>query len=344
MKPRLEKATREAWTRMGDEATGRLRALAPDCIFSVVAPLFNEKAVVSPFVEEVRATLAGLALPCRHELVLVDDGSWDGTGEALDAVAAHYPEEIRVVHLTRNFGPAAAVSAGLDHARGDVVVLMDADMQDDPAAFGAFIEKWREGYDVVYAQRVSRRENPLTRTVFYLFYRTFAWVANVRIPLDAGNFALMDRRVLKQISALPERNRYLPGLRAWVGFRQTGLPVARRSRYDRKTRVGIRGLWTLGMNAVFSFSYVPLFVFRIAGVLSIGLSGALILFALYHKLVSGGEVGAWTLQLTTISFFGGINLLGIALLGEYIARIYDEVKGRPIYLVDRVTDEKRHED
>lgn len=315
---------------------GAKRALRQDALLSVVAPVFNEAANAAPFTEEVLNALAALALPCPHELVLVDDGSWDGTSEALDALAVAHPGVIRVLHLARNFGHAAAVSAGLDHARGQVIILMDSDRQDDPAAFGPFLEQWTEGNDVVYARRVLREESAPKRALFWLFYRAFAWTANVRIPLDAGNFALLDRRVVKQIQALPERNRYLPGLRAWVGFRQTGVPVARRARYDQRTRVGLRGLWTLAMNALFSFSYVPLFMFRIAGVLSLGLSAAVILFALYHKLFTGLAVLAWASQLVTTSFLGGINLLGIGLLGEYIARIYDEVKGRPVYIVDRL--------
>lgn len=320
-----------------DSARGR-RSLGGDAALSVVAPLFNEVQNAAAFAEEVLIALKALVPLCRHEMVLVDDGSWDGTSEALDTLAAQHPGVVRVVHLARNFGHAAAISAGLDHARGDAVVLMDADRQDDPSAFRAFLDKWAEGYDVVYAQRVSRDENPLKRAVFWLFYRAFAWMAKVRIPLDAGNFALLDRRVVKQIQSLPERNRYFPGLRAWVGFKQTGVPVPRRARYDRRTRVGMRGLWTLGMNAVFSFSYVPLFLFRIAGVLSLMLSAAVILFALYHRLFTGRAVVAWASQLVTTSFLGGINLLGIGLIGEYIARIYDEVKGRPIYIVDRTVD------
>lgn len=315
------------------------RTLRPGQRFSVVAPMFNEARNAAPFVQEIRTAITALHLPCPFELVLVDDGSWDGTGEELDALTVQYPGEVRVVHLARNFGHGAAVSAGLDYARGDVVVLMDADMQDDPAAFAPFLEQWAQGYDVVYAQRVSRQESPFSRFFFWLFYRLFTWMANLRAPLDAGNFALMDRRVVKQLTAFSERNRYLPGLRAWVGFRQTGVPVPRRARYDARGRVGFRGLWTLAMNAVFSFSYVPLFVFRFAGMLSLLMSAAVIVFALYHKWVTGLAVTAWASQLVATSFLGGVNLLGIGLIGEYIARIYDEVKGRPMYIVDRVTGE-----
>lgn len=311
------------------------RTCGPDFLLSIVAPVYNEAEGIEGFVQEVREHTGTLDSQGRVELVLVDDGSTDGSGAILDQLAGAAPGEIRVVHLARNFGHGAAVAAGLDHARGDVVILMDADFQDDPAAFAPLLAKWKEGYDVVYVERASRRENPVARGIFWLFYRVFKWVADTQSPLDAGNFGLMDRRVVAQLAQLPERNRYLPGLRAWIGFRQTGVPVPRRARYDRTARVGLRGLWTLGMNAIFSFSYVPLFVFRIAGVLSVLLSIILIAFALYLR-ITGQALGPWPGILIATSFLGGINLFGIGLLGEYIARIYDEVKCRPVYVVDRV--------
>ncbi|MBL7644858.1 MAG: glycosyltransferase family 2 protein [Candidatus Hydrogenedentes bacterium] len=311
------------------------RACGPEFLLSIVAPVYNEAEGIEGFVREVREHAAALECGGRVELVLVNDGSTDGTGAILNRLAASDHGAIRVVHLARNFGHGAAVAAGLDHARGDAVILMDADFQDDPAAFAPLLAKWNEGYDVVYVERASRQENPLARGAFWLFYRVFKWVAATQSPLDAGTFGLMDRRVVDQLGKLPERNRYLPGLRAWVGFRQTGVPIPRRARYDRHTRVGLRGLWTLGMNAIFSFSYVPLFVFRIAGVLSILLSLVLIAIAVYLHLTRN-DVGPWPAILAATSFLGGINLFGIGLLGEYIARIYDEVKCRPVYVVDRV--------
>lgn len=311
------------------------RAWDESLLLSVVAPVYNEAEGIEGFVAEVREQLAALEQPGRSELVLVDDGSTDGSGALLDRLASEHPGEIRVVHLARNFGHGPAVAAGLDHARGNAVILMDADYQDDPAAFAPLLEQWRAGYDVVYVERASREENPVSRGIFWVFYRVFAWIADTKSPMDAGNFGLMDRRVVTQLTRLPERNRYLPGLRAWVGFRQTGVSVPRRARYDSSTRVGIRGLWTLGMNAVFSFSYVPLFVFRIAGVLSMGLSVLLVIYALVKKF-TGQDLDAWSSILIATSFLGGINLFGVGLLGEYIARIYDEVKCRPVYVVDRV--------
>jgi dolichol-phosphate mannosyltransferase len=302
-----------------------------------VAPVFNEREGVVVFVGEVRETLECLKDVGTAQLMLVNDGSTDGSDEVLDELAATYPDEVAVLHLSRNFGHAAAVSAGLEHCAADIVVLMDADLQDDPGAIAAMLEQWRQGYDVVYAVRSTRDAAFSSRIVFAAFYRLLGWMAAIRMPNDAGNFGLMDRRVVDALLALPERNRYLPGLRAWLGFRQTGVAVPRRKRYDGRSRVGLRGLWKLAMNAIFSFSYVPLFAFRFLGLATLGLSLFLILFALYHKLVSGLAIPAWTSQLLAISFFGGINLLGIGIVGEYVARIYDEVKRRPAYLIDRVT-------
>jgi len=306
-------------------------------LVSVVAPIFNEAEVIEQFVEEIRENLRSPEIQSRYELILVDDGSKDRSAEKLDEMAAKYHAEIIVIHLARNFGHAAAVCAGLDHASGDAVILMDADLQDDPSAFAEFLKKWREGYDVVYAIRTSRREAMVKALFFRAFYRILSWIASISLPVDAGNYSLMDRRVVEQLKSLPERNRYLPGLRTWVGFNQVGVPVARRSRYEKATRVGFRGLWRLAMNAVFSFSYVPLFVFRIIGVGTVGLSVALIAVALYQKFFSGKAIPAWVSLLTAISFFGGMNMIALSVIGAYIARIYDEAKGRPLYIIDRIS-------
>lgn len=304
---------------------------------SVVAPVYNESGQVSAFVEEVAAALEALAPDHACEIILVNDGSTDGSDAVLDSCAGRYPGVVTVVHLARNFGMENAILAGLRESRGRAVIVMDADGQDDPAAFSAFLAHWRSGFDVVYAVRSSRPEGYLRRLFFHAFYRILGALANIALPADASNFALMDRRVVDAICAMPEQNRFMRGLRAWVGFRQMGIPVARRARGGGRTRLGFRGQWKLAMNAIFSFSYVPLFLFRAAGALALGLSGLLIVWALYHKLVVGVEIKAWASQLITTAFLGGINLLGIGVIGEYVARIHDEVKGRPNYVVRGVT-------
>lgn len=311
--------------------------IADSPIISVVAPIYNEVGAIDAFVKEAREVLIGLGLQGQYEFVLVNDGSSDGSAEKLDAAAATYRGEIKVIHLARNFGHAPAICSGLDQASGRAVILMDADLQDDPVAFGPFMEKWREGYEVVYAERTSRQESPVTRFVFWLFYRFMRLLANMELPMDTGTFSLMDRRAVDKLRSLSEQNRYIPGLRAWIGFRQTCVPVPRRPRHDRSSRVGLRGLWRLAMNAVFSFSYKPLLMLNLLGVMAFGLSLILIVFALYHRLVTGLAIKGWTSQLITISFFGGINLLGLGVIGQYLARIYDEVKRRPLYIIDRIT-------
>ncbi|NIA16699.1 MAG: glycosyltransferase, partial [Nitrospiraceae bacterium] len=296
-----------------------MRELGPDSLFSVVAPVHNECGLIDEFITEVGEALIGLNLPGQAELVLVDDGSTDGTGAKLDAWAKRDDVDVRVVHLARNFGQSAAVSAGLDRADGDVVVVIDADLQDDPAAFGPLLQQWRAGHDVVYAVRSGRDASYFVRFFSWLFYRMIRVLGQIELPLDAGNYALMDRRVVASIRQLPERNRYIPGLRTWVGFKQTGVPVRRRKRRQGESRVGIRGLWTLAMNAVFSFSYVPLFVFRVVGALTLAFSVVLTLWALGRQLLTGETVASSTSYLAAISFFGGINLLGISVVGEYVA-------------------------
>ncbi len=300
--------------------------------FSIVAPVYNEVKFIEKFVDEIISVLASLNILDHTEIILVNDGSNDGSAEKIDALVEKHPGLVFGIHLARNFGAPSAITAGISHSSGDAVIIMDSDGQDDPSAFEQFLNLWIKGYDVVYAIRKSRKEGWLFKSLAWLFYRILSFSSQISIPLDAGNYSLLDRKVVEAIKLCPERNRYLPGLRSWVGFKQTGIEIERRARYDKKNRVGFRGLWTLAMNAFFSFSYVPIFLFRIAGVISLFLCLGLILFALYHKLFTGLAVTAWASQLITTSFFGGINLLGIALLGEYIARIYDEVKGRPIYV------------
>ena len=304
---------------------------------SVVAPVFNEIDVIHQFVTEVRNALKTLPNGIETELVLVNDGSTDGSARELDRLAEESAGDIKIIHLCRNFGHSAAISAGLDAANGDAVILMDTDLQDDPNAFQNFYQEWERGYAVVYAIRSSREENAAIRLSMYTFYRLLGFISDTGIPKDAGTFSLMDKKVVEVLRSMPERNRYLPGLRAWAGFSQTGVPIARRRRHDKKSRVGLRGLWRLSMNAIFSFSYFPIFLFRVLGVLSLLGCACAVAFVLYHKLITGRAVTAWTSQMVSIQFFGGINLLGIGIIGEYVARIYDELKGRPAYVIERTT-------
>jgi len=301
-------------------------------LLSVVLPVYNEQHVL----EELTRRVALAACQCAdsYEIIFVNDGSSDGSGPALDRLATRNPS-VRVIHLARNFGHQAAVQAGLAHAAGDCVVLMDSDLQDMPEAIPDFVQKWREGFDVVYAVRCKRKEQWWKRALFAGFHRLLASVSSVPIPADAGNFSLIDRRAVREIVAMAERDRYLPGLRSWVGHKQCGLLVERAARYDDQPRVSLRGLWRLAKTAVFSFSTCPLSVFHLIGVLSLSLFVGLAGFSLYCKLFTNLAIPGWTSHILSASFFGALNALGISILGEYVIRIYDQVRQRPIYVVDR---------
>lgn len=299
---------------------------------SVVLPVYNEEAVLPGLCAQVRDAVT--TCTADWEILFVNDGSTDRSGAVLDELAAG-DDRIKVVHLSRNFGHQAALTSALAHARGDAVIVMDSDLQDDPAAIPRFVAAWREGWDVVYAIRTARKEPLPKRWLFALFYRVLRAVAAVPIPLDAGNFGLVDRRVVDHVARLPERDRYYPGLRSWVGFRQTGIEVERQARYDDASRVRLAGLFRLAKAAIFSFSTVPLTIFYLIAALSFLAALFCLGFMLYHKEVTRQAIPGWATHLTTVSFFGFINALGISILGEYIVRIYDQVRGRPVYIVER---------
>ena len=303
-----------------------------DALLSIVLPVYNEAGVLEELIAQVREAAAACCR--RYELIFVDDGSADGSAELLDFLAAEN-SNIKVVHFSRNFGHQAAVQAGLAHAAGDAVVLMDSDLQDDPAAIGRFFEKWQQGYDVVYALRTKRKEGLLKRTCFGAFHRILSRVSSTSIPQDAGIFGLLDAEVVRQIESLSEHDRYLPGLRSWVGFRQTGVVVERKARYDDQPRVSLLGLWRLAKTAIFSFSSFPLTVFSFIGYSALLVFVSLSGFALYCKLFTSLAIPGWTSHVLSGSFFGALNALGISMLGEYVTRIYDQVRDRPLYLVAR---------
>jgi polyisoprenyl-phosphate glycosyltransferase len=302
----------------------------------VVLPLLNEAAILRSLANDIQTELQKSG--CRWNIVFVNDGSTDDSGLILDEMSAA-DGRILTIHLSRNFGHQAAVQAGLKHAKGDAIILMDSDGQDNPGAIGPMVESWLEGNDVVYAVRYGRKENFLKRVLFSAFYRILGAIASVPMPRDAGNFGLIDRQVAEIITSLPESDRFFPGLRSWVGFRQKALRVERLDRHDRKPRVRFRGLVSLAKTAFFSFSRAPLTAFYWLAVLSAIVSVGTISFAYYHKLVTGLAIPGWASITSVCAFFGAINALGIAMLGEYIARIYDQVRSRPSYVIARTTEQ-----
>ena len=298
--------------------------------YSIVIPIFNEAATILELWQQLRATLDQLADPA--EIIFVDDGSVDHSAKIVQDLIDRDPE-VRLLQLSRNFGHQCALAAGIDHAQGDAVILMDGDLQDSPSAILSFVEQWQAGYDVVYAIRRKRKEFILKRIAFRLFYRLLNYLSGLTLPLDAGIFSLMDRKVAAALRSMPERNRYLSGLRAYAGFRQTGVVVERGPRFSGEPRVTISKLFKLAFDGIFSFSVIPLRITVYVGLLCALIAFALGLIGLYFKFVLGHSFLDWAYGLTTTFFMGGIQLVFLGILGEYIGRIYDEVKQRPYYLV-----------
>jgi dolichol-phosphate mannosyltransferase len=302
---------------------------------SVVVPLYNEEATV----DELRRRLGEVLdrIEPDYEVLLVNDGSRDGTAEALKRIALT-GSRWRAIHFSRNFGHQAAVAAGLRYATGQAVVVMDADLQDPPELLEQILARWRDGFEVVYAQRVSReREGPVKRGLAWLYYRILRAVSPVDIPTDTGDFCLMDRKVVDQLIALPERNRYIRGLRAWVGFRQTSVQFERAPRFAGEPKYTFRKSLGLGINGIISFSKAPLRIATWLGLLVSLMSFVLVVVFVFEKLTRGFEIRGWASTVVIILFLGGVQLLTTGIIGEYLSRIYDEVKQRPLYVV-RETD------
>ena len=303
-------------------------------MLSAVVPIFNEEDGIAELHRRLKAALDSTGMP--YEMVLVNDGSRDRSAELLDAVAAADPTVV-VVHLSRNFGHQAALAAGLAQARGQAIVVLDADLQDPPEVLPAMLEQWQAGYQIVYGQRIKRRGDPLTkRLLAWMYYRVVRDLASIDLPTDAGDFCLMDRSVLDILNAMPERNRYIRGLRAWVGFRQTSVPFERAERFAGERKYTFRHSLGLALNGIFSLSRAPLQVATWFGVLVSAVSFLLGVWFLVRKLTVGFPVQGWASIVVIVLFLGGVQLITIGLLGEYVGRVYDEVKQRPIYVVVRI--------
>jgi dolichol-phosphate mannosyltransferase len=299
---------------------------------SIAIPVFNEELLVD---ELLRRTLAVLdALPGGpHELVIVDDGSHDGTFALLERAAAG-DGRIALLQLSRNFGHQTALTAALDHVGGDVIVMMDGDLQDAPEVIPDLLARYHEGFDVVYAIRMGRKEGFLLRSCYKAFYFVMGALANVKLPLDAGDFCVASRRVVDVMRQSREHHRYLRGLRAWAGFRQTGLEIQRQSRHAGQSKYSWAGLFRLAFDGIFSFSIVPLRIATLIGAGTVLLSAAALVFWIAAKLLGYSPQG-FTAVATSIAFFAGVQVLFLGIIGEYVGRIYEEVKGRPLYIVRR---------
>lgn len=300
-------------------------------VFSIIAPIYNEHDSLPELHRRVSAVMNGLGEP--WELILVDDGSSDGSTELIRRLAEQ-DEHVRPVIFARNFGHQIAVTAGLDYARGDAVVIIDADLQDPPEVIPDLVARWREGYEVVYAVRTEREgESWFKLFTASLFYRLIFRITDVKIPMDTGDFRLLDRKVVNVLKTMRERHRFLRGMAAWVGFRQIGVPYKRAARFAGSTKYPFKKMLRLALTAITGFSYFPLQVATYLGFIAAGLALIFIPIVVIERLIGNQAFFGQATTLVSVLFLGGVQLICLGILGEYIGRIYDEVKGRPLYIV-----------
>lgn len=299
-------------------------------VYSVIIPVYNEEQVVAACHRELGVVMKSLDDP--YELIFVDDGSRDRTFPILYGITRRDPA-VRIVNFSRNFGHQAAISAGLDHARGEAAVIIDADLQDPPAVIRRFVKKWKQGYEVVYGERTARaRESFFKRCTAKLFYRLLSFLSGTAIPRDAGDFRLLDKKVYTALRRMPERHRFMRGLSSWVGYRQCAVKYERAPRAAGKTKYPLWKMFALASDAITSFSMKPL---KIAGLLGLLTAAAGFMYLLYSfiRFLTGAVVEGWMSLVALLIIFNGISFMVLGIMGNYIGRIYEEVKARPLYIV-----------
>ena len=301
---------------------------------SLIVPVYNEEDVLDAFLERTSQVMADTNL--EYEYIFVNDGSRDATLPMLVERSRQNPR-IRVLNLSRNFGKEAALTAGIDHIRGNVLIPMDVDLQDPPELITDFVKKWREGYDIVYGVRTARDDDGyIKRKTASWFYGFFNWLSSTHIPDNAGDFRLVDERAIEVLRQLPERNRFMKGLFAWVGFPSIGVPYERPARAAGRTKWNLRKLWNFALDGLFSFSTVPLRVWSYVGVIVSLVAFIYASYIVIRVLAFGIDVPGYASLLTVVLFLGGIQLLSLGIIGEYLGRLFIETKGRPIYIVQDV--------
>lgn len=305
--------------------------------YSIIAPVYNEHESLPELKRRITEVMDQTGEP--WEIVLIDDGSSDGSSDIIRKMAAE-DERFRPVIFARNFGHQIAVTAGLDYSRGDAVVIIDADLQDPPEVILEMIAKWKEGYEVVYAVRAEREgETWFKKTTASIFYRVIFKITDVKIPLDTGDFRLMDRKVVNVMNSMHERHRFLRGMSSWVGFKQIGLPYRRAARFAGVTKYPFSKMLKLALNAITSFSYFPLQVATYVGFASALVSILAIPVVVIERLAGQQAFIGQATTLIAVLFLGGVQLISLGILGEYIGRIYDEAKGRPLYITRETPDD-----
>lgn len=304
---------------------------------SILIPCYNEEAVIPVLYERLRAAADTWSYP--YEVVVVDDGSSDASWNLLTMISQRDPRW-KIIRFSRNFGHQAALSAALFHAQGDCAVLIDADLQDPPEEIVRFIEKWQEGFQVVYAVRAKRKENIFKRSLYKIFYLLLASVANIQIPLDSGDFCLIDRKVIEILNKMPEQNMFIRGVRAWVGFKQIGVVYERSARAAGEPKYTFSKLLKLALDGIFSFSTLPLrvttyfgFIVAIFAFVFGSLTLLQRIFIDFSAKLGIAPVPGFATTVTAIFFMGGIQLICFGILGEYVGRIYEQVKGRPLWVI-----------
>jgi len=312
-------------------------------VISVVVPCFNEEEVIGETYRRLAAHLEALCTDRdQYEILFVNDGSQDRTLELLRSICDQHANafpasrgEIRVLPLARNFGHQLAISAGLERARGDAIVAMDADLQDPPEVIGEMLQKWREGADVVYGQRIYRGgESWFKLTTATLFYKLLTKITKIHIPANSGDFRLISKRVNDTLREMPERARFLRGMIPWIGYKQVAVNYERAARFAGETKYPLQNMLRLALDAIASFSQTPLRLAYLSGFLVAGVSFVLAIFILYRRLTDHVPVEGWASVMVTILFLGAVQLITVGILGEYIGRIYEQVKGRPLFIIN----------
>ncbi|MBK5096468.1 MAG: glycosyltransferase family 2 protein [Gemmatimonadetes bacterium] len=297
-----------------------------------IVPIYNEEAILPELHHRLTSVLGGL--PYDWRILYVDDGSADGSPDLL-ADYSDQDSRVCILHLARNFGQQPAIAAGLAASDADAVVLLDGDLQDPPEVIPDLVRRWEDGYEVVFAIKEKRKESAFKRAMFAAFYLLLGRLSSVEIPPNAGNFSLMDRSVVDAVNAMPEHHRYISGLRAYAGGRQIGVVFERAARHAGEPRQSPRKLLRMGFDALFAFSEVPLRLATLAGFVVSGIAFIVLLRVLWARLVSGTAIEGWASVMTSVLFIGGIQLIAIGVIGEYIGRIYNESKRRPAWIVAR---------
>ena len=321
------------WSPLGSIISfGRISNMKNQMLLTIIVPCFNEEEVI----EETFKRLLKVASEVKNldtEIIFVDDGSQDSTPLLLKKFAENNPI-IKSIILARNFGHQIAVSAGIDSSKGDAVIIIDADLQDPPEVIHKMIQKWEEGFDVVYGRRIERKgESIFKKLTAKVFYRILNLLSDVYIPLDTGDFRLISKKVVNCLKKMPERDRFLRGMISWVGFNQTEVPYQREERFAGKSKYPLRKMLRFAMDGILSFSTKPLQFSIAIGMFSAFLSLLVIIYALFVRFFTNVWVEGWTAIMIAVLFIGGIQLLSVGILGNYIGRIYNESKNRPLYFV-----------